>query len=301
MNAVKFSFRRAPSSLAPVVFLATLVLVSMSSLQGQITSSIRGTVSEQTGGVIPGVEVSVTNPETNEKRTTTTNDVGYYSFPALPPGQYEVRAEMPGFKTWTQKGVALSLNRNARIDIKLEIGELVQELVVQSDAPLVETTTSELGAVVDQKKITQLPILGRNTLSLVSLVPGSQGLQEGNAQGFLENKVSINGARPEDSNWLLDGGDNTSTLRNYGNVVPNPDAIQEFRVITNNYDAEYGRTAGAVVNVVTRSGSNSFHGSLFEFHRNRALNARDFFRSDKTPLVQNQFGFTLGGPVIKDK
>jgi hypothetical protein len=301
MNVSSFRSLRPTCSCAAVAFLVTLVVGTLTPVEGQITSSIRGTVSEQTGGVVPGVEVVVTNPETNEKRTTTTNDVGYYSFPALPPGEYEIRAEMPGFKTWTQKGVILSLNRNARIDIKLEIGEIQQNIVVQSDAALVETTTSEMGAVVDQRKITELPILGRNTLSLVSLVPGAQALQEGNAQGFLENKVSINGARPEDSNWLLDGGDNTSTLRNYGNVVPNPDAIQEFRVITNNYDAEYGRTAGAVVNVITRSGTNDFHGSLFEFHRNRALNARDFFRADKTPLVQNQFGGTVGGPIFKDK
>ncbi len=302
MKAAKFRLPQAVVSLGmPAVILACLLAVGTTLLQGQITSSIRGTITERTGGVVPGAEVMVTNLQTNEKRTTTSNDVGYYSFPALPPGEYEIQAGMPGFKTWFQKGVVLSLNRNARIDVQLEVGEIQQSVVVESDAPLVETTTSELGAVVDEKKITQLPILGRNTLSLVSLVPGAQGLQEGNAQGFLENKVNINGARPEDSNWLLDGGDNTSTLRNYGNVVPNPDAIQEFRVITNNYDAEYGRTAGAVVNVVTRSGSNAFHGSLFEFHRNRALNAREFFRSDKTPLVQNQFGFTLGGPVIKDK
>ncbi len=158
-----------------------------------------------------------------------------------------------------------------------------------------------MGGLVDARRVVELPLNGRNTLALVSLIPGAQQLQTGNAQGFIENKAVVNGQREEQSNWLLDGGDNTSPLRNYGNDVPNPDAIQEFRVITNNYDAEFGRSVGAVVNVITKSGTNSFHGSLFHFLRNRRLNARNFFEPDTTPLVQNQFGGSFGGPILEDK
>ena len=267
----------------------------------QTTASIYGTVTDESGAVVAGASVTATNSLTNEVRRTTTNELGYYYFPELPVGLYTVRAEFEGFKTIVREGIELSLNRNAKVDIALSVGALTERVSVRADAPLVETTTNEMGGLVDRRRIVELPLNGRNTLSLISLIPGAQKLETGNAQGFQENKVNINGQRMEDSNFLLDGGDNTSPLRNYGNDVPNPDAIQEFRVITNNYGAEYGRTAGAVVNVITKSGTNEFHGSLFEFLRNRALNARDFFEAKTTPLVQNQFGGTGGGPVLRDK
>ncbi|MDA2926437.1 carboxypeptidase regulatory-like domain-containing protein [Acidobacteria bacterium AH-259-G07] len=284
-----------------VLISAALLILMAGSLSAQTTASIFGTVTDQTTAVVPGTEISATNTLTNEVRRTLTNNLGYYSFPELPVGVYTVQATLPGFKTALRGGIQLSLNRNAKVDIELTVGETTDNVTVLGDAPLVESTTNEMGSLVDQRRIVDLPLNGRNTLSLVSLIPGAQQLKTGNAQGFVENKVNINGLREEQSNWLLDGVDNTSPLRNYGNDVPNPDAIQEFRVITNNYGAEYGRSVGAVVNVITRSGSNEYHGSLFHFHRNRALNARNFFQPDTTPLVQNQFGGTFGGPIIKDK
>jgi hypothetical protein len=208
---------------------------------------------------------------------------------------------MPGFKTTVRSGIELSLNRNARVDIELPVGEVSEIVSVTGDAPLVESTTNEMAALIDTRRVEQLPLNGRNTLSLVSLVPGAQSLQVINEQGYQNNKVVMNGARAEESSWLLDGGANNTPLRNYGQDVPNPDAIQEFRVISNNYSAEYGRSVGGIVNVVTRSGTNSLHGSAFEFLRNRSLNAQNFFEPDKTPLRQNQFGGTLGGPIIKDQ
>ncbi len=280
-----------------VIILAAVALP----LQSQTTGSIFGTVTDESSAVVIGAKIQAVNTLTNEVRSTSSNEAGYYSFPELPVGVYVVRAELQGFKTAVRQGIELSLNRNARVDFNLSVGAVSEQVTVTSDAPLIETTTNEMGGLVDQRRVVELPLNGRNTLSLISLVPGAQRLETGNAQGFQENKANVNGQRMEDSNWMLDGGDNSSPLRNYGNVVPNPDAIQEFRVITNNYGAEYGRAAGAVINVITKSGTNEYHGSLFEFLRNRSLNARNFFEANTTPLVQNQFGGTFGGRIVRDK
>ncbi len=285
-------------------FVTRLALVGAllaSTAAAQTTASIFGTVTDESGAVVAGATIRATNTLTNETRVTASNEVGYYSLPELPVGTYTVRVELEGFKTVVREGIELSLNRNARVDVTLTVGAVTERVSVTADAPLIETTTNEMGGLVDQKRVVELPLNGRNTLSLVSLVPGAQQLETGNAQGFQENKTNINGQRQEQSNWLLDGGDNTSPLRNYGNDVPNPDAIQEFRVVTNNYGAEFGRSVGGVINVITKSGTNEYHGSVFEFLRNRALNARDFFALDTTPLVQNQFGGSFGGRIIKDK
>ncbi len=281
--------------------LSALILSMVTPLGAQTTASIFGSVTDEHKGVVAGARITATNRLTNESRTTETNDLGYYSLPGLALGLYTVRAERPGFKTGVRDGIELSLNRNARVDLELVVGTVGESVTVTADAPLVESITNEMGARIDRQRVVQLPLNGRNTLSLVSLIPGARQLESETTQGFNINKVAINGIRPELSNWLLDGGDNTTPLRNYGNPVPNPDAVQEFRVISNNYSAEYGRTAGAVVNVVTKSGTNEFHGGVFEFHRNRALNARNFFEPDTTPLVQNQFGGAFGGPIVKDR
>jgi len=267
----------------------------------QTTAAIFGTVTDSSKGVLPGAAITATNTLTNEIRTTETNEIGYYSLPSLALGTYTVKAELPGFKTTVRSGIELSLNRNARVDMELPVGEVSEIVSVSGDAPLVESTSNEMGALIDKDRVEQLPLNGRNPLALVSLVPGAQDLQVINEQGYQNNKVVMNGARPEESAWLLDGGANNTPLRNYGQDVPNPDALQETRVISNNYSAEYGGSVGAVVNIVTRSGSNEFHGSAFEFVRDRSLNATNFFEPDKTPLKQHQFGGTLGGPIIKDK
>ncbi|NWG13012.1 MAG: carboxypeptidase regulatory-like domain-containing protein [Acidobacteria bacterium] len=268
---------------------------------GQTTASIFGTVTDASRAVVPGVTVTATNTLTNDARTTTTGDHGAYSFPSLALGVYRVQAELAGFRTSVRQGIELSLNRNARVDFELQLGNMVETVVITADAPLVETATNEMGTLVDKRRIVELPLNGRNTLSLVSLIPGAQQLTWGPEQGFNVNRAVFNGTRPELSNWLLDGGDNTSTLRNYGNPVPNPDSVQEFRVISNNYSAEYGRSVGAVVNVVTRSGSNEFHGSAFEFLRDDSLNSDDFFLGAPTRLNQHQFGGTVGGRLMRDK
>ena len=280
---------------------AAAMLMVAAACFAQTTASILGSVTDESGAVVAGATVVATNTQTNEVRSAQTNEVGNYNFPALPVGSYTLRCERDGFKKWVREGIELSLNRNARVDIQMSVGGVAESVTVTGDVPLVEATSAEMGALIDRKRVTELPLNGRNTLTLVALAPGAQPLQTGDAQGFVENKVNVNGGRQENSNFLLDGGDNTSNLRNYGNDVPNPDAIQEFKLMTNNYDAEFGRSSGAIVNVITRSGTNQYHGTLFEFLRNRQLNARNFFEPDTSPLVQNQYGGTFGGPVRKDK
>ena len=281
------------------LFLALLLWVVP--VRGQTTSSIYGTVIDPQQGILPGASVTATNTLTNESRTVVTNDIGNYNFLHLAVGVYQVKVELTGFKGAIRDGIELSLNRNAKVDFKLEIGEIAETVSVHGDAPLVEATTNEMSTLVDKQRIVELPLNGRNTLSLVSLIPGAQQLSSRSEQGFNVNSVAFNGVRPELSGWLLDGGDNTQSLRNYGSPVPNPDSIQEFRVVSNNYSAEYGRSAGAVVNVLTRSGTNKLHGSVFEFLRNDSLNADDYFLGAPTKLNQHQFGGTVGGPVVRDK
>ena len=285
------------------LYICLLLLAVGSAVQAvaQTTASIYGTVTDTPGAVVAAAKIEATNTLTNEIRTTVAGDAGSYNLPELPVGPYRLRIEREGFKTEIRGGIELSLNQNAQVNVQLTVGAVSEQVNVTDDAPQLEATTNEMGNVVDQKRVVDLPLNGRNTLSLVSLVPGASALTTTNSQGFSTNTASINGQRPEDSNWLLDGGDNTSPLRNYGNNVPNPDAVEEFRVITSNYDAQYGRSVGGVINVITKSGSNEFHGSLFEFLRNRSLNARNFFQATTTPLVQNQYGGSVGGPIIKNK
>ncbi|HSD29044.1 MAG TPA: TonB-dependent receptor, partial [Vicinamibacteria bacterium] len=288
------SFARLPAA-------GALVLALTGAAWAQTTASIHGTITDTSGGVLPGVAVTATNTLTNATHAARTDRGGAYAFPELPIGSYSVRAELDGFTSVSREGIALSLNRSARVDFSLAVGTQTETITVVSDAPLVDGRSNEMGSVIDERRIQQLPLNGRNALALVSLVPGAQNLQSDNQQGFESNRVAFNGARPELSSYLLDGGDNTQTLRNYGNPVPNPDALEETRVISNNYSAEYGRSVGAIVNVVTKSGTNTLHGSAFEFFRNDALNGEDPFAGTSLKLDQHQFGATLGGPLVKDR
>jgi outer membrane receptor protein involved in Fe transport len=290
----------AASSRGGLLALAVLNLAS-APLWAQTSASILGTVMDETKVGVPGVTVTVTNTGTGQVRGAHTGADGAYTITELPLGVYTVRAELAGFKTVSRAGIELTVNRRARVDLVLSLGPVTEVVSVLADAPLVEAVSNEMGTLVDNRRIERLPLNGRNTLSLVSLVPGAQGLEARSEQGFNINKVAFNGVRPELSAWLLDGGDNTSSLRNYGNPVPNPDAVQEFRVISNNYSAEYGRSAGAIVNVATKSGTNEFHGGAFEFFRHDALNADDPFLGAPPRLEQHQFGATLGGPIVKER
>ncbi len=267
------------------------------------TASILGMVRDSTGAVIPAAEVRAVHEATGQEFLGLTSGEGYYEIPTLPVGRYRVTAEVAGFQQVVQSGVLLQADERVRADFTMTPGPVTEVVTVSADAQLVQTSRATLGQVVDSKRMLELPLNGRNMLELQFLAPGvlaathsGGGVQSPNP-GF-----SINGGRGGSANYLLDGSDNNDAYQNTASLYPNPDAVQEFSVQASGFSAEYGQAAGAVVNVITRSGTNEFHGSLFEFLRNDALNTRNFFSvEDKPKLRQNQFGGVFGGPLRRNQ
>ncbi len=287
-------------------FLAAFVFFPLAATQlaAQSTSTIYGRVTDASGGAVPNAEVTITNVATNLVRVTSTSADGEYRVEFLPVGTYKVSATAGGFKKSIQSGIALAVNVPARADATLEIGGVNDSIKVEASSPLVNTSNAQIGRTVDNAEISQLPLVGRNVYSLLTLTPGVTSSQTSSTLGFPEQRTQINGgvdAAIGSVNYYLDGGTNMTGLRNTGNIAPNPDAVQEFRVITNSYSAEFGRFAGGVINILTKSGTNQYHGSLFEFLRNNNLNAANWGFSAPAPLRRNQFGGTFGGPIRKDK
>jgi hypothetical protein len=280
-----------------------VVWVSLSApLFGQgATGTILGRVEDPSGATVAGVSITIINTQTNETRTTVSDAAGNYLVPALPVGSYRVEAQFAGFKNFVRAGLQLEVNRNARVDIVLEVGAVSETVEVQGDAPVVDTYQVQMGALVDQRRVENLPLSGRNIYALIGTLPGVRSVSAESISTRNGSLLRVNGSRLTHSTFTLDGGFNNTHWRNGGQASPNPDAVQEFNVITNNFNAEYGRSSGAVVNVVTRSGTNEFHGSLYEFLRNDRLNARNFFQSTVAPLRLNQFGGTVGGRIIPNK
>jgi len=243
----------------------------------------------------------VANELTGEKRENTTDDSGTFLFPGLPAGRYRIEAEMQGFKKSSVQGIQLNINQNARVDITLSVGEVNQEVQVTASAPLVDTREVQLGGLVDSRRVNDLPLNGRNVYQLVTILPGVTNARLATGPDDTGNYLNVNGSRSRQSSFFLDGNLNNSHFRNSGNEAPNPDAVEEFRLITSNFNAEFGRSSGAVVNVITKSGTNQFHGTAFEFLRNNHLNARNFFVPTVQPLHQNQFGGSVGGPIKRDR
>src|SRR5215831_9017457 len=293
------------------VFLCTLLLSGSGLFAGDPTGTIAGTVLDPSGAAVPNAAITATALTTGLTRTTTSAVDGGYVFPLLPVGPYSIMVEAPGFRRFEQKGIVVQTDKSATVSIKLEIGSTTDTVSVEANAELVETRTGTLSKVVTQQSIIELPLNGRNAASLVLLAPGTSDLTAGNARGSGDTQqtatypggqsISSNGARADDINYNLDGGSNQDHYTNVNNPFPNPDAVEEFSVQTNSYSAEYGRGAGAIVNVVTKSGTNQLHGSAFEFLRNGDLNARNFFAADHDLLKRNQFGGSLGGPIKKDR
>ncbi|HWQ57312.1 MAG TPA: carboxypeptidase regulatory-like domain-containing protein [Bryobacteraceae bacterium] len=274
-------------------------------VEAQVTSaSIVGTVTDRTGAAVPNATVVATNIETNFSRNGVSDETGHYTIRFLPTGTYRVEISAPNFKKFVQTGIVLDINRTALVDAALEIGAVTESVSVTADAPLVNTSDAVIGRTVENAEIVNLPLVNRDVYSLLNLTPGVESSESGNAFGYTEQRTMINGSNYSGSgsvNYFLDGGNNTTGLRGTGNAAPNPDAVQEFRVITNSYGAEFGRFAGGVIDVITKSGTNAFHGSLFEFLRNDALDASTWGALSKPPLRRNQFGGTLGGPIRKDR
>jgi hypothetical protein len=265
------------------------------------TGTVAGSVNDASGARIPGATVRLINVATKDTRTTTSSASGDYLFPSVPTGNYVLEAESQGFKTERRSGLKLDVNQNARVDFTLQLGQTTEVMQVTSDAPLVDTRDVQLGGTVDTQRVQDLPLNGRNVYDLTALMPGVTNVSTSLTGNNDANNMNVNGNRARDNNFFLDGAANNSLFRNGGNQAPNPDAVEEFHLITSNFDAEYGRLPGSVMNVVTRSGTNALHGTLFDFMRNDAVNARNFFQSSVTPLHWNQFGGTVGGPIRHDK
>jgi len=266
---------------------------------------IRGTVMDPSGGAVPAASVTLINEANHATRSVQSGANGEYIFLEVPVGTYEIDAVSQGFKKYTRKGIVLDLNEVVSVDLTLQIGGSTEVVEVTGAPPVVDTTSTQLGAVVNERSSTQLPLNTRDVYQLLQLQPGVQS-QIGNNLFYGTDKpgvVTVNGGRGRSNNYSVNGGDGNDLFANLPAVQPSPDSIEEFRVITNSFDAEYGRNSGAVVNVVTKSGTNDLHGSLYEFFRNDVLNAHGFtFQpTPKPPFKQNQFGGTLGGPIKKDK
>jgi hypothetical protein len=292
-----------------VLFLACFAIASllmMSPANAQSTGGrIRGTLTDASGGAVAGASVTLVNIATNVSREATTSATGEYLFLEVPVGSYEIDVNQAGFKKFVRKDVIVDLNAVVGVDIALTVGGATETVEVTGEPPVIDTTTTQLGAVVGARAITELPLNSRDTYQLLQLQPGVQS-QLGNDLFYGSDKpgvVTVNGGRGRSNNYSVNGGDGNDLFANLPAVQPSPDTIEEFRVITNSFDAEYGRNSGSVVNVVTKSGTNAYHGSLFEFFRNKDLNASPFqiTPSGKPDFQQNQFGGTVGGPVKKDK
>ena len=282
-----------------ILFFLTLTLtLTTPSLASEVTANIAGTVKDSTGAVIPGASVTLTNTETNVPLMLKTGNDGTYLFRLVPIGNYTVTAEQPGFRKYVHAGIVLNLNQNAKLDITLQPGETKEVVEVQGDVTQVDTASATLGSVETERRILDLPLVERDTFQLGLLQAGVFPPDDDDGSG---NPFSVSGQRSESISFLINGTDNNDFLGNNAVVDPNPDAVEEFKILTNNYSAEYGRTSGGIVNQVIKAGTNSYHGDLFEFFRNDALNAADYFTKTVTPFKRNTFGGTLGGPIRKDK
>ena len=298
------------------ILLATLLFAC--SIVAATTGSISGTIIDPSGGVIPGVALVITNPATGVQNKTMTDSKGFYSFPSLPVGRYDMKMEAPGFHPQDRKGLTIDADSALQVDLTMTMAEKVQELTVAESAGEVqlETVSTQLGEVVTSSKMTAVGLVGRSYTDLLALQPGivPMSTQQPNSivmagasvaiqpsGGLNPGNQSISGQREDANGFVVNGGDVKELMNGGTSIVPNLDSILEFRVLTNNFDAEYGNYSGGIVNVITKSGDNMLHGSAFEFFRNTDLDARNFFSPERSFYRQNQFGGTAGGPIKQNK
>src|SRR5580704_15447978 len=288
-----------------VAIFSGLNLVSLNVAGQQITGSIRGSVLDPSGAIVQAARVTATQIETGLTRAAVTDHQGAYVLVELPIGHYQLEVHAQGFQSYLQQGISLDVNQTATVSIHLKLGAETQQVEVRADAALVQNTVSSLGQTVMEHEILDLPLDGRNFSQLGSLQPGvvplTPGLLEAGGPARQGQAYAVNGQRPESNNFLIDGADNVNAV-DAGYVLKPPiDAIAEFKILSHNANAEFGRNTGSTTNIVTRSGSNSFHGAAWEFLRNDAMDSSDYFTRSVQPLKQNQFGATFGGPILKDK
>src|SRR5947209_8732401 len=301
------------------VIISVLLACGAVAMHGQTaqTGALSGLATDPSGSVLPGVSITATNADTGQVRTTTTQNNGRYLFPLLPPGVYKVEASREGFKTGTFEQVRINITETATLNIPLQVGAVREVVSVEAQPMQLDTVSSALGHVTDQRMVEALPLVTRNYTQILGLSPGVSGevtnsAHIGRGDSSLSSATggySVSGGSTNDNNFQMNGTEVNDLMGENaisgGVPVPNPDSIQEFKVQVGQYDASYGRNAGANVDVVTKSGTNQFHGNVWEYFRNTALNANDYFLNRQAlprgVLDQNQFGGTLGGPVVKDK
>src|SRR5450631_3335331 len=285
--------------------LAFVMLACLSLSAQQITGNIRGTITDPSGAVIPGAAVSARQAETGLTRDTTTDHDGNYVLQELPIGHYRLQVSATGFQEYVQDGIMLNVNQTASVSARLAVGSEKEQVLVSADAQLIEPTVTSMGKVVQQHELEELPLNGRNFSQRGLLQPGVVPLTPGIAEagGGLRNgqAYSVNGQRPESNKFLIDGANNFNGVDGGFVLKPPVDAISEFRIITHSANAEFGNSLGSTTNIITRSGTNGYHGALWEFLRNDVFDATNYFGKTTEPLKQNQFGGTFGGPIRKDR
>src|SRR5688572_16232800 len=296
--------------------LGSLLLLSATVAHAQVTTAdLVGTIRDSSGAIVPGVTVAVTNEATGVSRSATTGAGGTYIFTSLQPGRYTLVAEIQGFRKVERTGVELQVNQRAEIDLVLEVGLISETVTIAGQAPLLETQSSVLGTVIEEKQVQDLPLSGRNFVQLATLSPGVSGAGSGMRGTIMSGtrpddlrpgtELFVNGNRENSNNYLYDGVDNNTRLTLVTVLRPNVEAIKEFKVQTNLYSADQGRNPGGQINVVTKSGGNTLHGVAYEFLRNAKFDANNFFANRagqaKPPFEQNQFGGAIGGPIIRNK
>ncbi|MEJ7608457.1 MAG: carboxypeptidase-like regulatory domain-containing protein [Bryobacteraceae bacterium] len=296
------------ASLSPTLFIAPLAAQN-------ITGSVLGTVTDTSGAVVSAAEITVANKDTGQTARLESNQLGYFEAPLLRPGSYEIKVARPGFKTVVRNNVQVQVESRVRLDFSLEVGDAATSIAITGDAPLLEADTASLGQVISARTVMEMPIRGRNVFDLAALSPGvqvnprSQGAVastgDNSAPLFVLSDISINGGRFRTNEYMLDGVSIMLPENNNFAISPSPDGTQEFKVMTNSYGPQFGRSGGGVINVITRGGTNQFHATLYEFFRNDRLKANNFFanaRNQKRGIFHfNQFGAAGGGPVIRNK
>src|SRR5437867_3305654 len=277
--------------------------------QARDTASLFGAITDAQGAVVPGAHVTITNTATGLSRSSATDGSGGFVFPLLPVGSYNLTVEQTGFRKYERRNILLQANENVGVDAALEVGNVQETVTVEASAAQVDTRSATLQNTVDSKRIVELPLNGRNPADLALLAPGvasGAGNNSGDVGGSNwrprgQKEITINGSRNNNLRFTLDGGTNMDDLTNNNLDFPFPDAVQEFSAQTSNMGVELGGLSGGALNVVTKSGTNQIHGDAFWFIRNTALNASNFFSREQDQLKRNQFGFTLGGPLVKNK
>src|SRR5262245_9936846 len=294
--------RRTARWLLSGLFVMLFSVLMTAGAWAQTTAQVSGTVKDQTGAVLPGAEVTATQTETAIKRTVVTDETGSYLLTNLPVGPYRFEASLPGFRTYVQTGIVLQVNANPVINAVLEVGQISDQIEVQADAALVETRSTGVGQVIDNVRVLEMPLNGRQVTDLIILSGAAVG---GGSQmtnrNYPTDAISVAGGMNNGLTFLLDGGTHNDPYNGLNLPLPFPDALQEFKVETSAVTAQYGQHSAGAVNAVTKSGTNNFHGDAFEFLRNGSMNARNAFATKNDGLKRNQFGGTVGGPIVKSK